>query len=278
MKNVLVALDGSAISEGAQGAAIELAREHEATVTAVGVVDVPEITHPEPVPIGGGAFKQMKEETLMAQARERIDEFLERFERRCREEGVDFSTVCREGDPHEEIALEARCHDLIVIGRETYFHFATREEKGDTLRQLAHSMPRPLLSTPAEKRNGNGILVSYDDSLPVVRALQLYLLLDPFSSDEIRVLAVDEEQSKAEEKCRRAVAFLERHRRRVEARPVASKQRPSDVILEETDAYMPRLLVMGSFGHNGLRERLFGTTTDRLLFDADCPVPVFLYH
>jgi len=51
---------------------------------------------------------------------------------------------------------------------------------------------------------------------------------------------------------------------------------PADLLLRRAAAIDAHMLVMGAFGHRGVREILFGSCTRRLFEGA--PLPLFIYH
>jgi Universal stress protein family len=88
IRKILVGLDGSEFSVSAVDLGISCARHFGAELVGLGVIDEPTIVNGEPVPLGGAAFKHHRDETLLADARRRVEEFLEHFGDRCRESGV----------------------------------------------------------------------------------------------------------------------------------------------------------------------------------------------
>lgn len=278
LKSLLLALDGSPYSAVALKIAVSLGQTHSAALCGIGILDTAAIRRPEPIPIGGNAYKEPLEQSFRERAQQQIAHFLAEFADTCEVEGIDYETKTLEGHPHEQIAQEARHHDLIVISRETHFHFPAQDRPGDTLGRLAHVSPRPILAAPTDSNGGKGVVIAYDDSAASARSLQLFQLSGLFSDQDIRVISVDPNRKRAQSRCANAVAYLERHGRRVSGLPIASHGRPGEILLAEVDASRPALMVMGCFGHRGLRERLFGTTTEEFLFRYQFPVPIFLYH
>ncbi len=278
LKSLLLALDGSPYSTVALKIAVALSQVHSAALCGIGVLDTAAIRRPEPIPIGGNAYKEPLEQAFRDQAVLQINRFLHEFSDVCQSKGIDYNTKTLEGHPHEQIALEARHHDLIVISRETHFHFPAQDRPGDTLERLARNSPRPILAAPTDSNGGKGVVVAYDDSAASARALQLFQLSGLYDTQDVTVISVDPNRKRAERRCANAVSYLERHGRRVSGMPIASHGRPGEILLAEVDSSRPALMVMGCFGHSGLRQRLFGTTTEEFLFRYQFPVPIFLYH
>jgi nucleotide-binding universal stress UspA family protein len=96
LKTILLALDGSTYSEAAVELGIRFAKRCDAMLVGLGVLDEPTIRKPEPVPLGGFYYKRHRDDTLIQEAHERIQQFLDRFASRCAEAGV--SCKVHEGD------------------------------------------------------------------------------------------------------------------------------------------------------------------------------------
>ena len=280
LRRLLVALDGSPVNQASQRLAIDLAIKHSFHLTGLGVLDEPDIRRPEAVPLGGMSFKEEKDEAILEQARTKIEGFLKSFSQACVRSEVQHDVKLRNGTPHAEVAAESREHDLVVIGGKTYFRFATREGEGDTLEQLARRMTRPMLIAPLELESldNRDVMVAYDDSIPAARALQLFQLSDLYAESKIHVVSVHHQRETASEWGRKAVHFLQAHGREVDLLPIQSRGSLNELLRAEIETLRPGLLVMGSFGRKGLREKLFGSTTEHFLFKYSSPVPIFLYH
>src|SRR5690606_11936074 len=101
---------------------LEWARSVGATVTYLGIVDVPAITGGEPVPLGGAGWKEERDEQLVLEARARIEEALERAAARGADAGVLSRTRFVEGDSVAELAHEIQRHDLLILGKRAVPH------------------------------------------------------------------------------------------------------------------------------------------------------------
>jgi hypothetical protein len=90
-------------------------------LAGLGIVDAPAIRKPEPVPLGGSAYKVHHDATLLRDARHKVGQFLERCARRCAEADVTYQILQDIGLPAEQILLEAQRYDLIPLGQHTFF-------------------------------------------------------------------------------------------------------------------------------------------------------------
>src|SRR5262249_47516206 len=148
LKTVLVALDDSNYSETATTLALDWARRLGSRLLGLGILDKPSITAVEPVPIGASGFKRERDEARLAEAHEHIKSFLAKFRRRCAAAGVPGQTFEEIGDPTKCILKEAHRCDLIVLGRETNFHFETQKESDDVRAKVLRRSPRPIVVVP----------------------------------------------------------------------------------------------------------------------------------
>jgi nucleotide-binding universal stress UspA family protein len=275
LKSILLALDLTDASGQAERLALDLAARHKARITGVSVIDVPYLTAPEPMPIGGAYFKFAKDAALLEQAHAESQARLAAFTEACRERGIEGEAVSYDADPYEALRGAADLHDLVVIGRDSTFHHHSREPVGRPVARLLKSSPRPLIVAPPNAAQGEGVLLAYDGSIPSMRVLQLLALLG-LCAGPLHVVSVADEKKPAEDLARRAREFLVRHGCTAEAHGIGSDADPADLILAECQSRDVRLLAMGAFGHTGWRETIMGTCTRRLL-EASA-VPIFVSH
>jgi len=176
MKSALIALDGSKSSEVATELGIRFAQRHGIKLCGIGVLDVPTITAPEASGAWGAGFKEETDRAVLRQAELRVRQFLDRFGSRCAAAGVDHTCIQLEGSPAGQIQRESLLHDVIVVGKDTNFHFATSDQTGETVKRLLRDNPRPVIVMPDELPQGENVMLAYDGSLQSSRALHMFLL------------------------------------------------------------------------------------------------------
>jgi len=200
---------------------------------------------------------------------------LKAFKDRCLKAGVPFSVAEWEGDPAERIEVESEAHDLIVVGKDTSFHFELADEDSDTVKRLARDDPRPLIVTPEDLPTSGRILVACDGSTAVSRSMHMFALLGLAEGATVEVLTVTEDAAEdARRRAAQAAKVFANHAVEATVTVVESEDHPADILIERAaDAAM---LVMGAFGRRQLRDVFFGSCTTRLL--AACPVPLFIHH
>jgi nucleotide-binding universal stress UspA family protein len=274
VRSVLVALDGSVYSESATTLAIDWAGRYGARLLGLGVLDAPSIQGAEPVPLGGGAYKKARDEARLVDAHRRVVSFLAEFQARSRAAGVAAEVLEDIGDPAARILREVQRSDLVILARETHFHFETQAEPDETLAQVLRGSPRPVVVVPRDLPEGQGILLAYGGGREAARTLQTFQLLGLAAGEAVEVVGIHRGSAEAEALTRLAGEYLTAHGTPHRLRPIVSAAPPAEVLLEEVQHVRPRVLVMGAQGHHPLRD-LFGTSVTRAVLRA-CPVPTFI--
>src|SRR5712691_11182964 len=88
LRSILVVIDGSAYSVATVELGIRWAQHSGAVLVGLGIIDAPTICKPQPVPLGGSAYKVHHDATLLADASHKVGQFLEHCARRCAEADV----------------------------------------------------------------------------------------------------------------------------------------------------------------------------------------------
>jgi len=274
-KSVLVAVDGTPPSDAAQSLAIDLCKRADARIAGIGVLDRPWITAPQAVPLGASHYKHARDRTLIERFDAEIDAALKAFGERCKAAGVRFSVAEWQGDPAERIEVESEAHDLIVLGKDTTFHFELADQNSDTAKRLARDDPRPLIVTPAGAPRSGKILVACDGSLAASRSMHMFALLGLAAGGAVEVVTVtDGSADDARTRATQAAKIFANHDVETTVTVIDTSDHPAGILIEKAgDAAM---LVMGAFGRRELRDVFFGSCTTRLL--KDCPAPLFIHH
>lgn len=274
LRSVLLALDGSDYSDTAAALAIDWAGRYGARLLALGVLDAPTIQKPEPVPMGAGAYKRARDEARLADAHRRVVDFLAAFGVRSRSAGITAEIVEDIGDPAASIVREAQRCDVVILARETHFHFETQDRPDETLAQVLRNSPRPVVVVPRQLPDGQGIVVAYGGGREAARTLQTFQLLGLAAGESIEVVSVHRDGAQAKALAHQAGDYLSAHGAPHRLHAIASAAPPAEVLLEQVRHARPRLIVMGAHGYHPLRD-LFATSVTRSVLRA-CPVPVFV--
>jgi nucleotide-binding universal stress UspA family protein len=274
LRSILLALDGSPYSDTATTLALEWATRFDASLVAVGVLDKEGITKPRALPIGATAYKKERDEALLADADVRVRRVLAACEARSIAAGVPVQVLKDIGDPASWILREIQRCDVMILGRETHFHFETQDEPDATLGQILRGSPRPVVAVPKDLPKGEGVVVAYGGGREVARTLQTFQLLGLAANETVHLVCIQREGWEAEALAGLAGQYLAAHGTsyQVHSRPMTGS--PAETLLEEVQRLKPRLLVMGAHGHHPVRD-LFVTSVTRAVLRS-CPVPVFI--
>jgi nucleotide-binding universal stress UspA family protein len=276
LKRILVLLGETPSSVSARRYAFGLARDANAELSGLAGVDLTFIEAPMLGGVGTTAFKVRLEEQLKKQAADIRARLHDAYEQECKAYGVPFEWVSFDGDPVGTLYLATEPSDLLVTGHDTAFHGNIREQLPEMLAKLLSMTPRPVIVCGDEEPVGRDVLIAYDGSLPVMRAMQMFALLGIGMDRRVYVTAVDSDKELAVRRTAGAMRYLRGHGYDVEATPLVTRVHPAEVLCIEAADRKIGTLVMGAYGHRGMRERLFGSTTTQLVSSPPCAL--FVYH
>jgi nucleotide-binding universal stress UspA family protein len=267
-ERILLASDDTRYSQGAQEAALSMARKCGARLVLLRVV----ITNPE--------YEAMAPDRVEAEA-EAARTFLDRLRQRAVDAGVECETLLRHGtDPYLETveAAEETRADVIVIGRRTRSDLA-RLMMGDSTAKVIGHAPCSVLVVPCEARMPEKrILVGTDGSRLGDAATVAASNLARACGLPLTVVSVDM-PGHSEERRREAAAAIERVRDALKGEPiqvsgVQEEGRPDEVIVDVARREGADLIVVGSHGRTGLQRLLMGSVSERVIGRAEVAVLV----
>ena len=279
MRSILVTVDDTPSAVVARGLAAALARQCGATIRGVTALDVSDLDRVQPIPLGGvqHAYDRLQHREKVAEERRaRIAELPALFQRSLADAGMEVSCLTLEVDVRVGLLRMIETCDLVVTGRDAEFHLESLEGVTPLVEHIIAKGSRPVVVSGSDHIEAGPVLVAYDGSAPAARALQMAVLSGIFASSEARVLSISPDRAAAVAVAERARAYLELHGVAAHPETVETSDHPADVLLKRAADIGARLLVMGAFGHRGVREMLFGSCTRRL-FDR-VPVPLFVHH
>jgi nucleotide-binding universal stress UspA family protein len=273
LQTILVGLDVSPDCVAAVELSLGWARATGARLMGVGIIDEPAIRRGEPVPLGAGHYKHERDEARLADARLRVDRFLQDFADRCAGEGIRCGVVTKVGVPHEQIVLAAQRVDLVVLPRRSHFHFETeRKERDDTVERVLQQCPRPVVTVPTGPRGSGPVVVAYDGGIHAARALHAFALAGIEPGSDVLIVSLDEDESEAAERAQSAIALLASHGVPAHRAMVPARMPVARAILHVVEATHARLLVAGSRSNRRLTHLLSGSVTRVLLEEGQAPL------
>lgn len=285
LRSLLVALDGSDSSISAGRFAIGLAKRVHADIEALGIVNSAWINRPEPLPVGGAALRAESNARRLDEAGKRVRSGLTTFRGQAEQAGItSLKARAVEGDPLAILQDEGTAHDVFILGRNSLFDAeADIHRLPIVVERIVRQSPRPILLVPdsetGEDQPFGPVLVAYDGSAASSRSLHLFALLGMANDQPIHVLSLDNDSEENANRLAQQGCMLLRKHGAQHCTPIGLGNHQagtaSETILGTARTVGARLIVMGAYGHSGIRE-IFGSCTRDVL--KACPISLFLHH
>lgn len=293
LKSLLMGLDGSTNSHAVLELGLRWAKRFDALVVGMGIVDEQTLCTSGASRFGGSLYwPQAARIQLEYHARHRADQVVEEFACRCAEEGVKARTLEDMGAPYLQILAEARSHDLILLGRPSWFDSRGLSGLGldpveaeTTLCRILQASPCPVVAVPRTPTGGESIVVAYDGSPQAAHALDAFLASGLGGTQLVHVVNVSPDSQDAVRHAERAVGALRLQGVQAVPHQVVTAVPPAEVILNKLCYLEAGLLVMGAGKRSGegdvdaaeaAVDFELGSVTRAVLKAS--PVPIFCYH
>ena len=180
IKRILVGLGGLDYTEAAIRQAVALAKEHDAHLTGVSVIDEERLTNVGPVPIGGSAYAADLAEKRLEQAKSRAQFAMHTFEQAAQEAGIERTLIQGVGEPFEDLIALARYNDLMVFGLRSIFEYDVIEDPHDLLVRLVQAGVRPIVAVAKGFQEIYKVLIAYSGSIESAKAMKQFIHLRPW--------------------------------------------------------------------------------------------------
>lgn len=287
IRHVVAATDFSEPADLGLAWAARVARTHGAKLTLAHAVA-------PPMPVADFAAPPLHvDQELRASAEKRLAEALGRADL----EGVDAETALRDGTPSQAVLdlVEELGADLLVVGTRGLTGFQ-HLLLGSTAERIVQKSPAPVLSVhPGDglpEHEPHTILVPTDFSEDAEAALETAEQALALVEAETRVILLHVFHVPAEYRSYGpAGSFFEfteelsdtlSERMDALAKPfrdeglkvqtLVAEGIPAEVIVHKADEYDVDLIAMGTHGRSGLAHLLLGSTAERVVQHAPCPV------
>jgi len=276
MKRILIPLDTSPYSDTALDVGCVIAKQHDAELTGLVVLDIPGIKKSiGPVPLGGFYYAEKLEKEKEREARKRIQKLIAKFREKCTKEGVKYREAETQGSPSEQIVKESIFFDAIIIGLKTYFHFETSNNPGNSLDEIMDHTITPIYAVPERlnisktKSEKIKALIPFDGSLPSARALHNFAHLGFFEVMEVTLLNSNPEKDAARYYLDQAEAYLRSH-----SIENIKKEWTAKKIIDVVDEYLDwaNIVVVGAHSKKSLIDFMVGSLTKHLIKEAKKPL------
>lgn len=283
LKDILVHLDNGPRSSVRLEIAAALARRHGASLTGLGVIDIPSVDffYGSAMPFAGTGPEEVVER-MRGDAIGAMQPAEAAFREMLRIEGLAGEWRLVEGHLPAVVALHARYADLTVLGQPNRYEPQENVGVDAMVANTIMTSGRPVLGVPFAgtfKTLGDRVLVAWNatreaaravnDALPVLEAASL-----------VTVVAVNPRHGiggHGDVPAADIAQHLARHGVRAEAAHTVANDIPDgEALLSYAADVGADLIVAGAYGHSRAREMVFGGVTRTLL--SEMTVPVFLSH
>ncbi len=283
IKRILVALDPSPDTIIATEYAIDIAQKNQAAITGLAVIDEGKIAA-ESAGSGIGVmyYSELLKKHLDQETKDISKRLISDFDERIASTDLDHMYSTKEGVPFDRIIEDMKVHDIVCIGRKPNFFYSHPGPETKTLTKIVRSATIPVLIAGNEYRPVKRVMIAYDGSPAVIRAMQSLAHLKPFGDLEYCVLvhirqSTDETAKKnADLLLNLAAGYLEDHGiQNVEINNLAKGDIADKLILTANQLEID-LIVAGTHSGSLWHRLAFGSTLEKLL--EDDIRPVLTYH
>ncbi len=270
IKQILVPTDGSEHAALGVQYGIGLAKQHEASLIGLHVVDIRLLEGPflRDISASLGTAPYVNYQNNMAFIlEEKGKAALADFAQHCEKSGVQFQASQMTGSVAHTIIEQSELADLVVMGRGGEHSEWLRGLIGSTTEAVVRHSQCPVLVTGRTEAKIQRFVVAYDGSPHARHALQFATSIGETWLVPFEVLTVGKN---GQQHLADARAYLDAHDLTVEYSVLEGD--PRDVIVDFARDRQADLLVMGAYGHSKVRELLLGSTTQYVINHAPCPV------
>lgn len=271
MKCILVPTDGSELAGIGIRYAISLARQYEARLSGLHVIDIKLLEGPflRDISVSLGTAPYVNYQgNIAAILEERGRMALEAFEHACHEAGVPCDTTQMTGIVARCIVERSELCDLIVMGRAGEYGQWLDGLVGSTTATVVRRAERPVIVTGTDTPGQRGFVIAYDGSTHARRALHVAAEIGATWKLPCHVLVMGDESLRPA--LNEARAYLATYD--IEAEYTLRDGDPSEGIVAYAKEVGADLIVMGAYGHTKVRELVVGSTTAYALNHAPCPL------
>ncbi len=274
LRRILVPLDPSPYTDAALEYGCLIAKQHDAAITGLTVLDVWGVEDAMSPTLYPGLYHAVRRLEYQAKnTRAHTEELLHKFEQKCKQQGVVYRQCSYQGIPSKHILGESIFHDLVVIGFHTDFDFGADPGSDRSLAKILDHSVTPILAVPDTCRwreKTIKTLIAFNGSLPAARALQRFAQLAGDGDYEIILLMSDKDDNIANFYLSRAEAYLHAHT----IENVKTVWTPQDIVRSMESGYIDwaDLVVAGAHSKKGLVDFMVGSVVKYLIREAKKPI------
>lgn len=269
IKRLLVGLGDDRFARSATEHAIQMAKQHDAQLTAVTLFD-PHSLDVGPIPIGAGASARDLREHRLGQTVEVLEQAVRYFEQRCQSENLRHDVLHETGNPFERLIAASRYYDQMVCGLKNLFAHGVVEEPPYELIRLVESGVRPLIAVGDCYREIQRILIAYSGSIESAKTMKRFVQQRNWPDAALKIVTFDDDRTAGEDRLARAREYCNAHGLSAETEVVA--QAPKEALLPYAEGWGADLIVLGNSAKRLLLRRIFGETALHVVANAERPL------
>jgi nucleotide-binding universal stress UspA family protein len=135
---------------------------------------------------------------------------------------------------------------------------------------------KPALMIPRKMNNfeTNKIIIGWNNSPEVSRAITSAIQILQ-AANEIHIVT-SKEYTKDKKDLENLQSYLLHHKIKTTSNMIKTTRIPGEALLKEAKIYKSDLIIAGAFSHKGLKELMFGGTTQYILEHSN--IPIFMAH
>ncbi len=256
--------------------ALELGSYFGARVTGLHVLDLRKLYSPfvEDLLYSAGLASVPDLQSLVRERLERVAETIrEDFDHSLEEYDLTGECFLQEGIVSQELAKEARKHDILVLGTKGENSAISEIILGSTFAEMLRAIHQPMLIVPeaCSRFYIRRILVAYDGSGKASSALRFAAQSVKEYNLEIEVVVCDDGHIEDAEECYgEAEAFLKSHEVKWAGRII--KGEASECLLEHAHTTSCDVMALGTSSSGVMKTLFIGSVARQILESTEIPV------
>ena len=285
INRILVCLDKSTYTDSATEFACWLAKQHDASLEGLVVLDVQGIQRSVgAVPLGAMKFAKTSIAAKEEKYHQLMEELLEKFTKCCDAAGVRHTEFEMQGTPAEAILTESNYFDCVVIGLRTFFTYGSGagedevygtadDEPGDSLEEILDQSLAPVFAVPLNWQPDSEFdaLVALNGSTHSMRSLRQFARLYGPSTVRVTLLHCSDGSEEHMEILTKSAAYL----RAQGFEHVEARTESGDVCKVMSDEFIAPfdLVVIGAHGNKSAVVEFFtGSLCKKLIERQNKPL------
>ncbi len=267
---ILVGLGGARSTPSAIRYAVHVALDHQADVVGVTVLDrerqVAEIGR------SGTSLDALRDFDSLDSLQKQQDRAIVDFEAACANAGLRYEVTRESGRPFEQLAMEARYGDLIVLGQPAPVEYDLgRTDSFPALTRLMSRGVRPLLIAPQGFQPIGRVLLYYDGTIASANAVKRFVQMQLWPDVAVKIVSCLPAGETADGSLSDIASYCQASGCKAEVERLPGSARRT--LLKHASDWCAQLIVIGSSKRCGVK-RFFGDITTHAIRNAN--VPLFL--